>query len=149
MHNRDIHIDMKDNNSSCTDETEPFNQKRKNVTSIFTPPEEPELSSGEENDALLTKRPFSTFQSTQPFRIEISSEHSSSSEEIVQNENNNNPDISIQESQCDHLTDHDNMESKPTEQDIDYNGEKEPIPPLPLIDGAYSIVKSTMPLSSL
>ena len=149
MHNRDIHIDTKDNNSSCTDKTEPFNRKRKNVTSIFTPPEEPELSSGEENEALLTKRPFSTFQSMQPFQIEISSEHSSSSEEIEQNENNNNPDISIQESQCAHLTDHDNMESKLTEQDTDYNGEKEPIPLLPLIDGAYSIIKSTMPLSSL
>ena len=57
----------------------------------------------------------------QPFRIEISSEHSSSSEEIVQNENNNNPDISVWESQCAHLTDHDNMESKLTEQDTDYH----------------------------
>ena len=84
----------------------------------------------------------------QPFQIEISSEHSSSSEEIVQNENNNNPDISIWENELAHLTDHDNMESKPTEQDTHYNREKEPIPPLPSIDGAYSIT-STMPLSSL
>ena len=136
---------MKDNNSSCTDETEPINRKQKNATPIFTPHEEPELSSGEENDALLTKRPFSAVECMQPFRIEISSEHSSSFEEIVQNENNNNPNISVRESQCANFTDNDKIESKPT----DYNGEKEPTPPLPSIDGAYSIVKSTMPLLSL
>ena len=85
----------------------------------------------------------------QPFRIEISSEHSSSFEEIVQNENNNNPNNSVRESEYANLTDNNNIESKPTEQDTDYNGEKEPTPPLPSIDGAYSIVKSTMPLSSL
>ena len=149
VRNRHIHSDTKDNNSSCTDETEPFNRKRKNPTPIFTPHEEPELSSGEENDALLTKRPFSAVESTQPFRIEISSEHSSSFEEIVQNENNNNPNNSVRESEYANLTDNDNIESKPTERDTDYNGEKEPTPPLPSIDGAYSIVKSTMPLSSL
>ena len=149
VHNRHIHSDTKDNNSSCTDETEPFNRKRKNLTPIFTPLEEPELSSGEENDALLTKRPFSAVKSTQPFRIEISSEHSSSFEEIVQNENNNNPNNSVQESEYPNLTDNDNIESKLTERDTDYNGEKEPTPPLPSIDGAYSIAKSTMPLSSL
>ena len=121
----------------------------KNPTPIFTPHEEPELSSGEENDALLTKRPFSAVECTQPFRIEISSEHSSSFEEIVQNENNNNPNNSVWESQYANLTDNDNIASKPTERDTDYNGEKEPTPPLPSIDGAYSIVKSTMPLSSL
>ena len=54
-----------------------------------------ELSSGEENDALLTERPFSAFECMQPFQIEISSEHSSSFEEIVQNENNDNPNNSI------------------------------------------------------
>ena len=85
----------------------------------------------------------------QPFRIEISSEHSSSFEEIVQNENNNNPNISVRESQSANFTNNDNIESKLTERDTDYNGEKEPTPPLPSIDGAYSIVKSTMPLSSL
>ena len=77
---------------------------------MFTPHEEPELSSGEENDALLTKRPFSAVESTQPFRIEISSEHSSSFEDIVQNENNNNPNNSVQESQYPNLTDNDNIE---------------------------------------
>ena len=115
VRNRHIHSDTKDNNSSCTDETEPFNQKRKNPTPIFTPHEEPELSSGEENDTLLTKRTFSAVECTQPFRIEISSEHSSSFEEIVQNENNNNPNNSIRESQSANLTDNDNIESKPTE----------------------------------
>ena len=67
MYVRHIHSDMKDNNSSCTDETEQFNQKRKNPTPIFTLHEEPELSSGEENDALLTKRPFSAVKSMQSF----------------------------------------------------------------------------------
>ena len=142
-----FHSDTKDNNTSCTDETEPFNRKRKNPTPIFTPHEEPELSSGEENDALLTKRPFSAVESTQPFRIEISSEHSSSFEDIVQNENNNNPNNSVLESP--NLTDNDNIQSKPTEGDTEYNGQKEPTPPVPSVDGAYSIVKSTMPLSSL
>ena len=96
-------------------ETEPFNRKRKNPTPILTPHEEPELSSGEENDALLTKRPFSAVESTQPFRIEISSEHLSSFEDIVQNENNNNPNNSVGETQYPNLTDNDNIESKPTE----------------------------------
>ena len=80
---------------------------------MFTPPEVPELSSGEENDALLTKRPFSAVESTQAFQIEISSEHSSSFEDIVQNENNNNPNNSVLESP--NLTDNDNIESKLTE----------------------------------
>ena len=70
-------------------------------------------------------------------------------EEIVLNENNNNPNNSVWESEYANLTDNDNIESKLTEQDTDYNGEKEPTPPLPSIDGAYSIVKSTIPLSSL
>ena len=149
VHNSHIHSDTKDNNTSCTDETEPFNRKQKNPTPIFTPHEEPELSSGEENDALLTKRPFSAVESNQPFRIEISSEHSSSFKEIVQNENNNNPNKSVRETQYPNLTDNDNIESKPTEQDTEYKGQKEPTPPLPSMDGAYSIIKSTMPLSSL
>ena len=147
VHNSHFHSDTKDNNTSCTDETEPFNRKQKNPTPIFTPHEEPELSSGEENDALLTKRPFSAVESTQPFQIEISSEHSSTFEDIVQNENNNNPNNSVLESP--NLTDNDNIESKPTEGDTEYNGQKEPTPPVPSVDGAYSIVKSTMPLSSL
>ena len=145
-----FHSDTKDNNTSCRDETEPLNRKRKNPTPIFTPPEVPDLSSGEENDALLTKRPFSAVtppESIQPFRIEILSEHSSSFEDIVQNENNNNPNNSVLESP--NLTDNDNIESKPTEGDTEYNRQKEPTPPVPSVDGAYSIVKSTMPLSSL
>ena len=140
---------MKHNNTSCTNETEPFNRKQKNPTPILTRHEEPELSSGEENDALLTKRPFSAVESTKPFRIEISSEHSLSFEDIVQNENNSNPNNSIGESQYPSLTDNDNIESKLTEGDTAYNRQKEPTPPLLSIDGAYSIVKSTMPLSSL
>ena len=83
------------------------------------------------------------------FRIEISSEHSLSFEEIVHNENNNNPNKSVWESQYPNLTNNDNIESKPTERDTEYNGQKEPTPPLPSIDGAYSIIKSTMPLSVL
>ena len=168
-----FHSDTKDNNTSCIDETEPLNRKRKNPTPIFTlpevpdlssgeendalltkrpfssvtPPEVPDLSSAEENDALLTKRPFSAVKSTQPFPIEILSEHSSSFEDIVQNENNNNPNNSVLESP--NLTDNDNIESKPTEGDTEYNRQKEPTPPVPSVDGAYSIVKSTMPLSSL
>ena len=111
--------------------------------------EEPELFSGEENDALLTKRPFSAVESTQPFQIEISSEHSSSFEDIVQNESNNNPNNSVGESQYLNLTDNDNIESKPTERDTAYNGQKEPTPPLPSVDGGllyrqvnYAIVVS-------
>ena len=147
VHNTHFHSNTKDDNTSCTDETEPFNRKQKNPTPIFTLHEEPELSSDEENDALLTKRPFSAVESTQPFQIEISSEHSLSFEDIVQNENNNNPNNSVLESP--NLTDNDNIESKPTKGDTEYNGQKEPTPPVPSVDGAYSIVKSTMPLSSL
>ena len=147
IHSIHFHSDTKDNNTSCRDETEPLNLKRKNPTPIFTPPEVAELSSGEENDALLTKRPFSAVESTQPFQIEISSEHSSSLEDIVQNENNNNPNNSVLKRP--HLTDNDNIESKLTEGDTEYNGQKEPPPPVPSVDGAYSIVKSTMPLLSL
>ena len=75
---------------------ERLHRKRKNVTPILTEIDIPELSSGEENEALLNKRPFSAFQSMQPFRIEISSDNTSTSDDIVPNQENNFPDILTQ-----------------------------------------------------
>ena len=117
---------------------------------MLTPIDVPDLSSGEENEALLNKRPFSTFQSMQPFRIEISSDNMSTSDEIVPNEENNYPDISVPETKLAVSMDDDHHQhSKPKEQNTDHNAHKEPVQALPSIDGAYSVVKSTMPLSSL
>ena len=117
---------------------------------MLTPIDVPDLSSGEENEALLNKRPFSTFQSMQPFRIEISSDNTSTSDEIVPNEENNYPDISVPETKLAVSMDDDHHQhSKPKEQNTDHNAHKEPVQALPSIDGAYSVVKSTMPLSSL
>ena len=64
-------------------------------------------------------------------------------------ENEHFHDISVPEPELVCSTDEPHMQLKATEEDTDQNLHKEPTPPVPSIDGAYSIVKSTMPLSSL
>ena len=129
---------------------ERLNRKQKNVTPILTQIDVPELSSGEENEALLNKRLFSAFQSTQPFRIEISSDNTSTSDEIVPNQEKNYPDIYVPETKSTLSTDENaHCHSKPKQQNTDRNPHNEPLQAVPSIDGAYSVVKSSMPLSSL
>ena len=82
----------------------------------------------------------------QPFCIEISDD-TSSSDDIMENEHFDH--MSVPEPVLSHSTDQPHTQLKATEEDIDQNLDKEPTPPVPSIDGAYSIVKSAMPLSSL
>ena len=99
--------------------------------------------------ALLTKRPFCTSQSTQPFRIEISSEHSSSGDKLLTNAQTDDPDMCLLITENGGSNQNLETQWKLTQEETDDNPQKEPLQAGPAIDGAYSIVKSTMPLSSL
>ena len=99
--------------------------------------------------ALLTKRPFCTSQSTQPFRIEISSEHSSSGDKLLTNAQTDDSDMCLLITENGGSNQNLETQWKLTQEETDDNPQKEPLQAGPAIDGAYSIVKSTMPLSSL
>ena len=86
----------------------------------------------------------------QPFKLEISSDNTSTADTIIQNEENHNGDISILETTfIDSVGNDHHMHSNTKEENNDPNENKQPVPPFPSIHRANSLVNSTVQLSSL